>query len=167
MKKFRLLICRASFTAVILIFPCKLAVAGAESGQMDHIARLIFHNECNGREACLTSWNKGEEFASLGIGHFIWYPQGTPENNKHFSESFPGLIYFMRQQGVVIPAWIHADQGCPWQNRKVLRKYAKNTKNDGITSVFNQNYAISGLFYAKTPETGTSPDTRPCAGETA
>ncbi len=25
----------------------------------------------------LTSWNEGEEFASLGIGHFIWYPAGT------------------------------------------------------------------------------------------
>jgi len=149
MKKFRLLICRASFTAVILIFPCKLAVAGAESGQMDHIARLIFHNECNGREACLTSWNKGEEFASLGIGHFIWYPQGTPENNKHFSESFPGLIYFMRQQGVVIPAWIHADQGCPWQNRKVFENTQKIQKMTELRLFLIKTMPFQACFMQK------------------
>jgi len=102
----------------------------AEPGrvQLKRIAHLIFQNECGGREVCLTSWNKGEEFASLGIGHFIWYPQGTPEPAKHFSESFPGLVRFMRQQGVDIPAWIQPDKGCPWPNRDAFESEQKSQK---------------------------------------
>ncbi|PYK40467.1 MAG: hypothetical protein DME60_07965, partial [Verrucomicrobia bacterium] len=40
------------------------------------IGKRIWQNECNGTVAGLTSWNEGENFASLGIGHFIWYPKG-------------------------------------------------------------------------------------------
>jgi len=43
-------------------------------GEIHSIGLRVFENECGAGEACLTSWNKGEEFASLGIGHFIWYP---------------------------------------------------------------------------------------------
>ncbi|MDQ6960459.1 MAG: hypothetical protein Q9M27_05460 [Mariprofundaceae bacterium] len=135
MKKFGLLICSASLTVAILILPGRPVVmadpptvAEAEAIQMERIARLIFHNECGGREACLTTWNKGEAFASLGIGHFIWYPQGTPESGKHFSESFPKLIHFMRQQRVEIPAWIRADKGCPWPDRTAFENAQKSRK---------------------------------------
>jgi len=93
---------------------------------------LIFQNECAAKETCLTSWNKGEEFASLGIGHFIWYPAGTSESDKHFSESFPGLIRFMRQQGVEVPVWIQPDKGCPWPNRDAFESEQKAQKMRGF-----------------------------------
>ena len=35
------------------------------------IGRRIWMNECGGTIEGLTSWNKGEYFASLGLGHFI------------------------------------------------------------------------------------------------
>ncbi len=35
------------------------------------IGKRIWINECGGTVEGLTSWNKGEYFASLGIGHFI------------------------------------------------------------------------------------------------
>ncbi len=40
------------------------------------IGRKIWKNESGGTAAGLTHWNAGEEFPSMGIGHFIWYPKG-------------------------------------------------------------------------------------------
>ena len=36
----------------------------------------IWQNESGATVSGLTHWNEGEEFPSLGIGHFIWYPHG-------------------------------------------------------------------------------------------
>ncbi|MDQ6955334.1 MAG: hypothetical protein Q9M20_07805 [Mariprofundaceae bacterium] len=90
------------------------------------IGALIFHNECASQNACLTSWNKGEAFASLGIGHFIWYPEGVPESSKKFDESFPKLLAWMRYQGTEIPIWLLKQKGNPWKNRKHF-EHIKNT----------------------------------------
>ena len=40
------------------------------------IGRRIWKNESGGTVSGLTAWNAGEQFASLGIAHFIWYPAG-------------------------------------------------------------------------------------------
>jgi len=84
---------------------------------LDHIATLIFNNECAGDERCLTAWNEGEAFASLGIGHFIWYPQGV---EKPFQESFPVLLQFMQQRGERLPEWLEGEpsQPNPWRSRE-------------------------------------------------
>ncbi|MBX9724225.1 MAG: hypothetical protein K2X81_22645, partial [Candidatus Obscuribacterales bacterium] len=39
------------------------------------VGQKIWRNECSGSIDGLTSWNAGEEFPSLGIGHFIWYTE--------------------------------------------------------------------------------------------
>jgi len=85
--------------------------------ELQQIAALIFQNECASNDACLTSWNEGEGFASLGIGHFIWYPIGTIPT---FQESFPALIAFMQHQGATLPKWLAAnpDQHNPWPDRE-------------------------------------------------
>lgn len=119
---------RLALLLVWLVFPLAVQADGTTNLTRNRIATLIFQNECAGKEACLTSWNKGEEFASLGIGHFIWYPQGTSEKNKRFSESFPKLIHSMRQQGVVIPVWLDEDTGCPWPNRKSFNNAQNSPK---------------------------------------
>ena len=64
------------------------------------ISDRIFQNECAGKHECLVSWNEGEAFPSLGIGHFIWYPQN---HQGPFFESFPALIDFFRKNGVALP----------------------------------------------------------------
>lgn len=87
-----------------------------DSAQAAWVGEQIFANECNRQIHCLTSWNAGEDFPSLGIGHFIWYRQGQQEA---FVESFPLLLAFYQEQGVSLPAWIsqlpQADS--PWQSR--------------------------------------------------
>lgn len=100
------------------------------------IGRKIWKNECNGTVEGLTSWNKGEDFPSLGIGHFIWYVKGRP---GPFDESFPSLITYMKQRGVAMPRWLGEADGSPWKTRseflaqqnspqmKELRTFLANT----------------------------------------
>jgi len=91
------------------------------------IGQLIFQNECASEIICLTSWNKGEDFASLGIGHFIWYPKGVSKSEKRFDESFPKLLSWMQSKDVIIPIWLLKTQGNPWKNRDQF-EIEKNTK---------------------------------------
>ncbi len=83
----------------------------------DAIGRRIWQNECGGTVEGLTSWNAGEDFASLGIGHFIWYVPGRP---APFEESFPKLIAYFDARQVPMPAWLRAARGCPWPNREAF-----------------------------------------------
>jgi hypothetical protein len=80
------------------------------------IGHKIWQNECAGTIAGLTSWNPGEDFASLGIGHFIWYPAGK---QGPFDESFPKLVAFMTARGAKLPKMLasSADMHCPWRSR--------------------------------------------------
>ena len=89
----------------IVVDPQEAAAAG----------KRIWQNECSGTVDGLTSWNKGEEFPSLGIGHFIWYPQGY---RGPFDESFPGLIDFLKGRGCQPPTWMEAQRACPWTSRE-------------------------------------------------
>jgi hypothetical protein len=79
------------------------------------IGRKVWINECDGKIAGLTSWNGGEAFPSLGIGHFIWYPAGRP---GPFEESFPLLIAYLRERHVELPGWLTLLGPCPWPDRK-------------------------------------------------
>lgn len=83
---------------------------------LNWIGDQVFRNECAGREACLVHWNQGEAFPSLGIGHFIWYPQGA---EGPFTESFPALVAFLSERGVAVPAWLAglAPFDAPWPSR--------------------------------------------------
>ena len=78
------------------------------------IGRKIWQNECGGRVAGLTSWNAGEEFPSLGIGHFIWYPKNF---NGPFEESFHKLISYAVERGANPPEFAR-QRNCPWDSKQ-------------------------------------------------
>jgi hypothetical protein len=80
------------------------------------IGKRVWQNECNGTISGLTSWNAGEDFASLGIGHFIWYPKGK---RGPFEESFPKLVSFISKRGAKLPGLLlqGGEQPCPWNSR--------------------------------------------------
>ncbi len=80
--------------------------------QLQRVGRRIWQNECGGTVAGLTSWNSGEDFASLGIGHFIWYPAGK---RGPFEESFPPLAAFLQSLGASVPNWARGP--CPWTSK--------------------------------------------------
>lgn len=99
----------------LLFLPIPLTFASAvhlSDEQALAIGKRIWKNECAGTVSGLTSWNKGEEFPSLGIGHFIWYPAGK---RGPFEESFPGLVKFLAANGEGVPAWTQG--ACPWATR--------------------------------------------------
>ena len=67
------------------------AMAGLELPQLSDadyawIGAGIFQNEAAGRVDKLTYWGAGEDFPSLGIGHFIWLPTGV---DARFDEQVP------------------------------------------------------------------------------
>ena len=112
-----------ALTAFVLLFSAVIATAAINLSPSDarRIGKRIWQNECNGTIAGLTSWNSGESFASLGIGHFIWYPKGL---RGPFEESFPKFLRFVRNNRALLPVWLqhHAEAdpgsaGCPWNSR--------------------------------------------------
>lgn len=76
------------------------------------IARKIWQNECAGTIKGLVTWNKGEAFPSLGIGHFIWFPVGVKER---FKESFPEFVQFCHRKGICVPKYFYGP--APWRTR--------------------------------------------------
>lgn len=91
------------------------------------IGKKIWQNECNGTVAGLTSWNAGENFASLGIGHFIWYPK---DQRGPFEESFPKLVSFMSIRGAKLPKVLgeDAETPCPWNSRSEFLRAQQTTE---------------------------------------
>ena len=94
-------------------------VAGADlvpSGEAQRLGERIRMNETGGRADRLLWWNAGEDFASVGIGHFIWYPPGREPT---FQESFPALVAWLREAGAPLPAWLDAEPApaCPWPDQ--------------------------------------------------
>ncbi len=119
---------RLAFLFVVsLLTACGDREISIQTEEAVRIGELIFQNECAGQEACLTSWNEGEEFASLGIGHFIWYPEGY---SGPFEESFPKLLRYMYDKGVQLPDWLafEADADPPWQTREAFMAAQKSIK---------------------------------------
>ncbi len=82
------------------------------ASQKSAIGKKIWQNESGGTVDGLTAWNAGEEFPSLGIGHFIWYPANF---NGPFTESWPQFIAYAKQHGVTPPA-VAVLSDCPWNS---------------------------------------------------
>ena len=112
-------------TTLSLLMAATLAAAAPATPPRDEAVRLtpeqahdigmkIWRNEAGGKVELLTHWNKGEDFASLGIGHFIWYVAGRP---GPFTESFPGLLDAYEAAGQALPAWLQGRPSCPWTDR--------------------------------------------------
>jgi hypothetical protein len=105
------------FTGVLLT---SSGISGAtypslNQDQIQWLGAQIYSNECNSQPECLTAWNEGENFPSMGIGHFIWYQENQQEI---FTESFPDLIHFMQQSDIQIPDWLIATNlEAPWRDR--------------------------------------------------
>ncbi len=99
-----------------------LIIAALSPKQALEIGVKVWQNECSGTHEGLTCWNEGEEFASLGIGHFIWYPS---RKSGPFVETFPELIQFFKTQGVDLPRWLEEARCCPWKTRAQFLRAAQ------------------------------------------
>lgn len=106
-----------SLLLTILAFACKaIEYPVLNPDQFNWLGQQIYKNECNQQASCITSWNAGENFPSLGIGHFIWYQSGQEEI---FEESFPLLMEFLQSRTIEIPHWIIEENfNSPWTTRE-------------------------------------------------
>ena len=103
----------------------------------------IWQNECAGTVSGLTTWNAGEEFPSLGIGHFIWYPAGF---KGPFQESFPGLMAYLEKSGVKVPVWTKGP--CPWAKRADFQAAQQGPQLTELRTLLKNTIALQARFAA-------------------
>jgi len=105
---------------ILLITACHFNDAQAfEVSQADtlQIAQRVFKNECNVEKNCLLEWGPGEDFLSLGLEHFIWYPPNAP---NIFKEGFRLYLQYAKEKGESLPVWLDKTPfpSCPWLSRE-------------------------------------------------
>ncbi len=103
--------------AIVARHELQLPVLG--DADYDWIADGIFRNEAAGKVDNLTFWGAGEDFPSLGIGHFIWFPSGV---DAPFDEQFPAMVDYVRQvapAGLHMPVWLQGLEpfDAPWTSK--------------------------------------------------
>lgn len=113
---------------------------------LESIGRRIWQNEAAGKIEGLTDWNQGEHFASLGIGHFIWYPAGP---KGPFEESFPSLVLFLKKEGVRLPDWLNENTECPWPNRAAFLADTASPRLKQLRDVLASSLSEQSAFLAQ------------------
>jgi len=134
----------SSLVTAAFVF-CLNSVAFALSdAELERIGRRVWQNECGGSRDGLTSWNEGEDFASLGIGHFIWYPPGE---DGPFEESFPKLAKFLSSRGVKIAPWMSGD--CPWKTRAEFHAAFHSERMNELRDMLASTVKLQSEFIAE------------------
>ena len=110
--------------------------------------KTIYYKECGGRKDRIVAWNKGENFPSFGIGHFIWYPAG---NEGPFQETFPSFLAFVKKRGIQLPLWIDnmKKKDCPWKTREEFYSDIDSYKMGSLRSFLLKTMYYQSLFIVK------------------
>lgn len=138
-------------TLLICAFSILLSVSGRSQTihlsdvEANKIGWRLWQNECGGTFAGLTSWNSGENFASLGIGHFIWYPAGQ---RGPFEESFPPLVSYLKGSGVKLPEWLTNSHGCPWPDRSAFLADLHSSRLEELRAILAKTVSLQARFAA-------------------
>ncbi|HKP04408.1 MAG TPA: hypothetical protein VJU77_13730 [Chthoniobacterales bacterium] len=131
---------------VIAAASSSIAAINLSPAETRRIGNRIWQNECGGTVAGLTSWNSGENFASLGIGHFIWYPKGV---RGPFEESFPKFVAFAVERGTVLPAVLKARGECPWNSRAEFNQAAQSAPMRELRAFLAKTIDLQAEFLVK------------------
>lgn len=113
MKKFKIIVLIPALFMLLISHTSYSITLSAE--ELRDAGEKIYQNETGGSRDKLIHWNIGEEFASLGIGHFIWYPS---DYDGPFDESFPELVNYYRRRGIELPDLFSKNDHCPWDTRE-------------------------------------------------
>jgi hypothetical protein len=134
--------CMRTFLAAFLLFT--VSTFALTNAELDSIGGRVWQNECGGTREGLTSWNAGENFASLGIGHFIWYPRGV---EGPFEESFPKLVRFLAAKGKSVPEWMNGD--CPWTTRAAFEADRQSARMKELRDLLASTVRLQSHFLAE------------------
>jgi hypothetical protein len=133
------------FAALIPFVPKSLRAITLSHADVLKIGKKVWQNECNGTIGGLTSWNEGEDFASLGIGHFIWYPKGR---RGPFEESFPKLVSFISKRGAKLPPLLLGaeEKPCPWNSRTEFLRAQHSTEMNQLRRFLSDTIDLQAEF---------------------
>ncbi len=114
------------------------------SKEAESFGKRIYLNECGSKRDRLVWWNVGENFASLGIGHFIWYPKDA---QGPYEETFPGLLAFLKERGVQVPRW--ALGKCPWESRDAFSNHVQDAKKSELQDLLSKTLSLQARFIGR------------------
>jgi len=128
-------------TALIAVWPEIAQAFALSNSDALKVGKRVWQNECGGTISGLTSWNQGEDFASLGIGHFIWYPKGR---QGPFEESFPKLAKFLSSHGAKTASWMNGD--CPWNSRAEFQAQFQSERMNEVRALLFETIRLQSRF---------------------
>jgi hypothetical protein len=131
--------------ALLLLLPLA-ALPPLTPSDLESIGKRVWQNEAAGKVEGLADWNIGEAFASLGIGHFIWYPPGP---KGAFEESFPSLVRFLSERGAPPPEWLKPEMPCPWPDRAAFLKDNNTPKVNGLRQWLASTVPLQSQYLAE------------------
>lgn len=114
--------------------------------ELNVIAEKIYQNETSGNPKHLMFWSTNENFASLGIGHFIWYPAGSVQR---FDQTFPAMIDYYIAKKIEIPGWLHNAKktGAPWKNRAIFEAARGDNEFQQLKNLLMNTKALQTQFF--------------------
>ncbi|MEB4592211.1 hypothetical protein VSS37_14565 [Candidatus Thiothrix sp. Deng01] len=109
------------------------------------IADRIFTNESGGDPNKLVHWNEGEDFASMGVGHFTWYPAGRRQS---FGNTFPDMLGYLQTNGVQLPIWLQQAryQGAPWRSKAELMRAKQTGQVQDLQNMLYQTRMLQAAY---------------------
>ena len=136
---------RPIFSSLVLLSAALSEADALTPKELETVGRKVWQNECGGSRDGLTSWNAGEGFASLGIGHFIWYPKGV---EGPYEESFPALVQFFGANGVKLPGWLKANSDCPWNSKAEFQAEFRSERMNELRDLLASTIREQSRFLA-------------------
>ncbi len=122
-----------------------LAAPKLSDAELLQVAEKVAKNEFEGDPNNIVMWNDGENFPSLGIGHYLWFPRDPKTNKKietPFEESFPQMIKFMAENGYPTskfprilqynPLTKKIADNSPWDSQALFKAAAKRGELDEL-----------------------------------
>ena len=134
--------------AYVLISPVYGQLPSLSPHEYQWLGQQVFANECNQRLQCLTHWNEGEDFPSLGIGHFIWY---GPQQQEPFEETFPALLAHLKSAGVLLPSWLNDPLSAenPWADRTSFYEDIDSNEMQELSRLLQSTMDIQAEFIVR------------------
>ena len=129
-----------------IVYPDDVTKPKLSQYELNVISEKIYQNETSGNPKNLMFWSKNETFPSIGIGHFIWYPQGQP---KVFDETFPAMIDYYIAHNVEIPTWLKYARktGAPWQTREIFERARGDKEFQQLKTLLINTKALQTEFF--------------------
>lgn len=119
-------------------------VSSLSHSEIEWVGHQIYRNECASKPENLIYWGDGEAFPSLGIGHFIWYPEGV---QGRFHETFPDMLNFVRKYKSP-PEWLRSlnPVKAPWASKQALLDSTESNQYKALQTWLLETQAYQARF---------------------